>query len=255
MLQQTQAPRVVGPVPGVHGAVPRPRRRAPPPARRRWCGPGRASATTAGPSTSTAPRWRSSSGTAAGCPPTWTRSGRSPGSAPTPPGRCWPSPSRRTSAWWTPTWRGCWPGRWPGAPLRPAEAQALADRLVPPGRAVGVQPGALRPRGRGTARLAPPGLRRLPAGADAAPGRRPAARCRTRPRARRARRAASRRSTAPTARAGAAWWRPCGRARCPVGTWPRPPGGPRSPARARRVAEGLVAEGFATWSGGSLVLG
>ncbi|MGH9092158.1 MAG: hypothetical protein ACRDZR_12405 [Acidimicrobiales bacterium] len=41
----------------------------------------------------------------------------------------------------------------------------------------------------------------------------------------------------------------------PVGAVASAAGWPEEPARARRVAEGLVAEGFATWSGGSLVLG
>ena len=36
-----------------------------------------------------------------------------PAWAPTRPGRCWPSPSSATSAWWTPTPAGCLPGRWP----------------------------------------------------------------------------------------------------------------------------------------------
>ena len=55
-------------------------------------------------------------------------------SAPTPPGRCWPSPSRPTTGSSTPTRRGCWRAGRAGA-LGAKEVQAAADAAVPAGRA------------------------------------------------------------------------------------------------------------------------
>lgn len=140
-----------------------------------------------------------------------------------------------------------------GAPLRPAAAQALADRLVPPGRSWAFNQ-ALFDLGTAHCRSARPGcagcpLRRQCAWAVAGhPAPDPAAGG-----------AGASRRQAPFAGSDRQ-----GRGRLvaalrdgpvPAESVPAAAGWPGEPARARTVAEGLVAEGFASWAGGSLVLG
>ena len=112
-----------------------------------------------------------------------------------------------------------------GRRLAPAEAQALADGLVPRGRGVGVEPGPARRR-RHRLRQAGPGVRRLPAAPVVRVGGGGTARARPGRGLGRHRRRASRRSPAPTARAGAAWSTPSAGGRWPRPTSPPPPAGP-----------------------------
>jgi A/G-specific adenine glycosylase len=140
-----------------------------------------------------------------------------------------------------------------GAPLRPREGQALADRLVPAGRSWAFNQ-ALFDLGTAHCRSRRPDcagcpLRRRCAWALAGhPPPDPATGT-----------AATARRQAPFAGSDRQ-----GRGRLvsalragPVaaGTVAAAAGWPGDPVRARRVAEALVAEGFARWSGGSLVLG
>ncbi len=94
-------------------AFPDPRRLRRRPARVRSSGPGRASATTGGRATCTGRRPSSWPSTPAGCPATSAPCCACPASGPTRPGPCWPSPSRRTWGWWTPTPAECSRGRSP----------------------------------------------------------------------------------------------------------------------------------------------
>jgi A/G-specific adenine glycosylase len=140
-----------------------------------------------------------------------------------------------------------------GAPLRPREGQALADRLVPAGRSWAFNQ-ALFDLGTAHCRSRRPDcagcpLRRRCAWALAGhPLPDPALGT-----------AATARRQAPFAGSDRQ-----GRGRLvsalragPVatGTVAAAAGWPGDPVRARRIAEALVAEGFARWAGGSLVLG
>ena len=160
----------------------------------------------------------------------------------------------RPPAWSTPTRPGCWPGPWPGGGLAGARPRPLADGLVPAG------PGwawnqAMLDLGRHVC-TSRPALSGLPAGRrpGAAPGPRPAGPARTRRWGRPARRAASPPSPAPTARAGAGWSTPCAAGRCRSNRVAAAAGWPADPARAARVAAGLVADGLAVEAGDVLRL-
>ncbi len=133
MLQQTQASRVVDPYVRFVAASRRPPR-APRPGRRRWCGPGRASATTAGPSTSTGrPRcwWRATAGR---CRPTWTRCGSCRGSGPYTARAVLCFAFEADTGVVDTNVARLLARAVAGRPLRAAEAQELADDLVPSGR-------------------------------------------------------------------------------------------------------------------------
>ena len=248
MLQQTQADRVVGLLPGVPGAgSPTP---AAAPGRRLgdvvrlWSGLGynrralnlhraavrdRRRARRRGP--------RRSSGPCAPCP-AWVR---------TPPGPCWPFAFEADVAVVdTNVVRvlargvagagadaGARPSRWPTGCCPAGRSwefnQAMFDlgchgvHRGPPGRAASCP---LRRQCRWK-RGRPDGPRPL-AGLSPRCARRPP-------------------SPDPTVRAGAVWSMPCARARCP-GPVAAACGWPDDPARAQRITAALVAEGFAEWS-------
>ena len=145
---------------------------------------------------------RSSSGTAARCPPAYDDLLRAPrASATTPPPRS--RPSRSAGATWcsTPTCAGCWPASLGGEELpAPSVTRAERDRAGGGAARGRAHRGHLvdRPDGAGRPGLHRPRtrLRRLPGQQRTAPGARPATRRTT------GLRAARRRGTAPTGSAG-----------------------------------------------------
>lgn len=140
-----------------------------------------------------------------------------------------------------------------GEPLRPAAAQGLADRLVPPGRSWELNQalfdlGALHCRARRPDCAGCPLRRRCAWSAAGHPPPDPAA--------------GSAGTTRPQSRFAGSDRQGRGRLLAALRRGPVAAGGlaeaagwPGDPARARRMAERLVDEGFARWSGGSLRLG
>ena len=224
MLQQTQVDRVIAYYCGVSRGLSLAPSTAPGPGPVTWCGSGRVWGTTAGLSTCTGRRRPSQASTAAPFPPTSPPCAPCPASAPTPPGPCSPSPSRPMWRPSTPTWSACCLGAWrePGLTLR--QAQSLADRLLPAGRFLGVQPVHVRPRGHGL-HGGHSGVRPLsPAPPVPVEAWRPV---RTRPVAGQPLDARPRRrSPDRIARVAGASSRPCARAPCRRRCWPPPAGGP-----------------------------
>ena len=144
-----------------------------------------------------------------------------------------------------------------GRRLAPAEAQAMADGLVPAGAGLGVEPGDDRPGRHACARsrsARPARLRPLPAGADLRLGRGRGGRRPTLRWARPGPAAGSRPSPAPTARAAAGWSTPSAGARWRRPTRPRPPAGPTTRTGPAGWPRSLVADGLATLDGASGVL-
>ena len=207
MLQQTQAARVVDPYVRFVARFPTPGRVRRRRGRRRWCGPGRASATTAGPSTSTGRPTVVVERHGGQVPADLSALRALPGVG--------PYTARAVLAFAFEADTGVVDTNVArvlaravaGAPAaRRTRPRPLADDLVPAGPVVGLQPGALRPRGPALHGPAPR-LRRLPAGAAAVRWARSGwRRRRTRRPARPAGRQPGAASTARTARAGAAWW-------------------------------------------------
>ena len=180
-----------------------------------------------------------------GARPTSPISWPCPGWAPTRPGPSWPSPSKPTSGWSTPTPGGSCRGRWPAGRSGAARPRTWSTRMVPAGQRVGSSarpcstwgPWSAWPRdpacGECPVRRRCRWCRRRGASTPIRPGDQPACRSRRAPFAGSDRQGRGRLIDAlrrgPTLRSDA---------------WPRPPGGPTIPTRAEPGGRRLVADGL-----------
>ena len=210
MLQQTQA---VPGGPGLPGASstgsPTPAACAAVAAGRRAPGLGGARLQPPGPGAPRRGRRRGGPARGRGPRRRWPTCWPCPAWGPTRPGPCWPSPSRPTSGVVDTNAGRVLARAVAGRPAGCRRGPGLVDAMVPPGRRVGLQPGAARPGSRGLRGRRPP-VRVVPRPAAGAGGRGRGARRPTRPGARPGCRRPRRRSPGRIGRGGDGWSTPSG---------------------------------------------
>ena len=165
-----------------------------------------------------------------------------PASAPTRPGRCWPSPSKPTSAWWTPTPDGSCPGRWRAGRSGPRRPSAWwTPWSQPAGAGSSARPSSIWERS-----SAWPALRcatTARSGGDAGgrhEGQAPPDPARALPVSRAGRAG----SPVPIGRAGGGWSSRLRRGPVPADQVAQAAGWPEDPERADRIVTGLIDEGL-----------